>query len=202
MSKTSDFLVVGDDRVVHAGDSLSAAAIIAGDSPGTAVFQRVEIGDGKEEMARFDQTIREIDAEATAVRRHPLRVQRTLGLFTLEIPNFWAFRPKSPDSTPPSTAAGLPVAELGKLAIMLNAGEWTAQKRTWAAVTEGGALLLLPCSAEARPTDPTAFLPGTRLAERDEAKSLAIEENRDRLAVSHVPKQWTVALRPLSAFVE
>lgn len=69
-------------------------------------------------------------------------------------------------------------------------------------MTEGGALLLLPCSAEARPSDPTAFLPGTRLAERDEAKSMAIEENRDRLAVSHVPKQWTVALRPHAAFVE
>jgi len=153
-------------------------------------------------MQRLERKLAADDAEAEEIRRHPARVQRTLGLFTLEIPNFWAFRPKSPDSTPPSTAAGLPVAELGKLAIMLNAGEWTAQKRTWAAVTESGSLLLLPCSAEARPSDPTAFLPGTRLAERDEAKSLAIEENRERLAVSHVPKQWTVALRPLSSFVE
>ncbi len=159
------------------------------------IYERVEIEDAGPHMAAME-------AEAEAARKHPLRVLRTLGLFTLEIPNFWAFKPKSPDSTPPSTAAGLPIAELGRLAIMLNAGEWTAQKRTWAAVTEGRALLLLPCSAEARPSDPTAFLPGTRLVERDEAKPLAIEENRDRLAVSHVPKQWTVALRPLTAFVD
>lgn len=200
MSK--DFLVVGDDRVVHSGDSLSAAAIIAGGHPGAAVFQRVEIGDGKEEMARFDQTMREIDAEAAAVRRPVRDFRRSLGLFVIEVPHDWTFKPRTADATPPSKASGLPIGELGRFAIAINSGEWSVHKRVWAAVTDNGGLLLLPCKPEDRPSDPTAFLPGTRLAERDEAKSLAIEENRDRLAVSHVPKQWTVALRPLTAFVE
>jgi hypothetical protein len=38
--------------------------------------------------------------------------------------------------------------------------------------------------------------------ERDAAKAQAIEENGDRLAVSHIPKTWTVALRPLTAFLD
>lgn len=199
MSK--EFVVVGDDRVVHAGDSLSAAAIIAGGHPGAAVFERVEISDGKEEMARFDQTMREIQAEADGIRR-PAAVQRSLGLFVIEIPNDGTFKPKVPDSTPPSKANGLPVDELCQLAVILNSGEWARYRRVWAAVTGGGGLMLLPCDPKDRPADPRAFPPRTRIMERDEAKTLAVEENTERLAVAYTPRTWTITLRPLTAFVE
>lgn len=193
--------MVGDDRVVHAGDSLAAAAVVAGDSPGAAVFQRVEIGDGKEEMARFDQTMREINAEAAAIRR-PVEAQRTLGLFVVPVANDNTFRPKTPDATPPGRAAGLPIGELGQFAIQLNRGSWLEQRRLWATITDNGALLLVPCKPEERPTDPTSFPPNTRVEPRDEAKITMMDENTARLVNSHIPRTWTVAIRPLSSFAE
>ncbi|MBX3447935.1 MAG: hypothetical protein KF777_00160 [Planctomycetaceae bacterium] len=200
MSK--EFVVVGDDRVVHSGDSLSAAAIIAGDSPGAAVFQRVEIGDGKEEMARFDDTMREIQAEADGIRRPAEAAQRTIGLVVIDVPNDRTFKPTSPDSVPASKANGLPMGELGKLAILLNAGEWTVQRRLWAAVADNGNLLLLPCPVKERPSDPTSFPPRTRVYERDTGKAVATAENNERLSVAYLPRTWTLQLRPLSTFAE
>lgn len=201
MSKSAEFVVVRENQVLHGDSSLTAAAVAASGVAGAAVFQRVEIGDGKEEMARFDQTMKEINAEAEAIRR-PVEPQRTLGLHVVPVPNDNTFRPKTPDATPPGRAAGLPIGELGQFAIQLNRGSWLEQRRLWATITDNGALLLVPCKPEDRPTDPTSFPPHTRVEPRDEAKILAMDENTARLVNSHIPRTWTVALRPLTAFVE
>ncbi len=201
MSKTSDFVVVRENQVLHSDSSLAAAAIAASGVVGAAVFQRVEIGDGKEEMARFDRTMAAINAEAEAIRR-PVETQRTLGLHVVPVPNDNTFKPKTPDATPPGRAAGLPMGELGRFAILLNSSAWTANKRVWAAITDNGALLLVPCKTEDRPSDPTSFPPNTRVEQRDDAKILMMDENTARLVNSHIPRTWTVAIRPLASFVE
>lgn len=193
MSK--DFVVLSGSGIVHENDSLAAASVVAGDTPGAAVYERVQTEAADLHMGRME-------AEAEAVRRSSRDFRRSLGVFVLEIPVDWTFKPRTADATPPSKASGLPIGELGRFAIAINSGEWSVHKRVWAAVTDNGGLLLLPCKPEDRPSDPTAFLPGTRVMEKDEAKSQAVEENRDRLVVSHVPRTWSVTLRPLTAFVE
>lgn len=67
MSKP-DFVVVRDQQILHETCSLAGAAAFAGEVRGSTVYERVEIGDGKEEMARFDQTMAEIEAEAAALK--------------------------------------------------------------------------------------------------------------------------------------
>lgn len=185
----SEFVVVSCGRVVFEGP-LQQCGDYAQAHPEATIFERA-----KTSAVAAPQ----IDlATSTELATPPTR--RMIGLFTVTIPNEAAFRPKSPETTIPASVTNMPIGDLGRLAISLNAGTWAAAKRVWAAITENGSLVLLPCLPEQRPEDPAAFPVGTRILEKNEAIVEAYNENRARLAVALIPREWTIPIRPLAPF--
>lgn len=191
----SEFVVVSSGRVVFEGP-LSQCGEYAEAHPETTIFER-----SKSLSTDPSQPIPP-SGRSEARRHYVKRLNSELGLYTMAIPKDAKFFPASQDSQPPSRITGFPKDEICKFAVMLNRSEWSGHKKVWAAVTENGGLMLLPCAPEDRPTDPTAFLPGVRVMEWEEAKNVAWLENRDRCAVALTPREWSIALRPLARFAD
>jgi hypothetical protein len=114
------------------------------------------------------------------------------------VPNDQGWKFGSPSAQPPGELGNTPTIIAVEFAVIFNRSEWGRQKRQWAVVTENGGLLRIKNIDPAeRPSDPTAFPPGARICCGQEAAELATEENRERHRLAAVPREWTVAIRPL-----
>ncbi|WP_397568568.1 hypothetical protein [Schlesneria sp. T3-172] len=119
------------------------------------------------------------------------------GLVTLDVLNW---QPKKRTSFPPSLTDDMEEAIAIEFAITFNRSQQAKTRGRWAVVmTNGHILILTGIPDEDRPSDPTAFPPCVRVGYTLEgAEFLMKSENEERHRVAHVPRSWTVAVRPLT----
>lgn len=117
------------------------------------------------------------------------------GLLTVD--NLHDWKPSKLGSQPPSCMPSGTSNLLIDLCLLHNASEYAKVKERWAVLMTSGGVLLLPCPADRRPTDPAAFPPGVRLAPQSLVQQFAAEENGPRFELAKIPRRWTLALRPL-----
>lgn len=109
------------------------------------------------------------------------------------------FRPKNVDTVPSDGYNGVPHELSCRFAAMYNADWHSIKNNTWACVAIHGQTIFLRCIYPIdRPNLPDDFPPGTRTGlTYEEALELQASENLKRLKLARVPRNWTIALRPL-----
>lgn len=117
------------------------------------------------------------------------------GVITLQVQD-WV--PKNARSVPPSITDGMGTAISRILAVTFNASENASERRRWALLTNSGTVLLLT-GVEQRPSTPTDFPPNVRrVLTKAEAEKRAEIENQDRFRLARIPREWSVAVCPLT----
>ena len=119
------------------------------------------------------------------------------GLVTLNVTNW---HPNGPGSCPPSLTNGFSFEVSRQFAIAYNKSLQSRQRHRWAVVMTNSTILFLSnINHEDRPEDPAGFPPCVKVGfTQREAEETMISENRERHRVAHVPRSWTVALKPMT----
>lgn len=110
------------------------------------------------------------------------------------------FKPANSDTVPSEGLSGMPADLVCRFAAMYNAHHHARQNRRWACVGVSGQMFFLyGVEMIDRPEDPAAYpREATTGLTYEEAIALQVKANDERLKVARVPRQWTIALRPLT----
>ncbi|WP_397570385.1 hypothetical protein [Schlesneria sp. T3-172] len=122
------------------------------------------------------------------------KAQRSCGVVTITNVKW---EPSGLRSLPPSLTNGLGMGLSAQFAMVYNQSETSRLQRRWAVVTNRGTVLFLSgILPQDRPVNPADFPPCVMAnLTYAEAESTADTENRPRLRLARIPRQWTVSLR-------
>lgn len=109
-----------------------------------------------------------------------------------DFPENWM--PHGPGSLPPLSTDKIPALMLVPLAAEYNRTNPNKRKNRWACLLVDAGMILVHCPLDVRPTDPSAFPPGTVVVSSlSDARQRAFELNRPITVAARCPRLWYAA---------